>query len=417
MKNKANKTQIPYRDSEFLLKVIHNFIKITSSAETFQEVFWAITKNFMESLQIEDCVVYEALPRQRKIIQRAAHGAKNPNGEVIQNLLTLDYGVGIAGWVAENQKTVCSPNNLLDERYIVDDAPRLSEISVPIQFNGELFGVIDSENSAENFYTEQHVQLFELIAELAATLLVRIRQKEELSDLKSELERLLEKERKALGEAIETVSEKVIEIQNQEEKKVLLIREVHHRVNNNLQILTSLINIYLNENEEIDKEILFEIQQKIQTLSAIHLILLKSVENNKESLQDYLLDLIASIRYMNQRNYLLINAQTWVPSFSMNTLIPLGMLINELIAFSLKQFWTIGESVELNISLASNKNNGFFLEISSLNPVNKEQLILATIPTLIEAFIHQLGGEIMPLVETSSMNSNLLWKVLLNEID
>lgn len=416
MKNNFPKTEIPYSDSEFLLQVIHNFIKFSSSAETFQEVFWAITKNFMDSLKIEDCVVYEALPHQRKIIQRAAHGEKNPNGEVIQNLLTLDYGVGIAGWVAENQETVCIGDTSIDSRYIKDDAIRFSEISVPIQFNGELFGVIDSENSEKNYYTQQHIQLFELIAELASTLLVRIRQKEELNDLKSELEKLLDNKRKALDEAIETVSEKVSELKHQEEKKEILIREVHHRVNNNLQILSSLINIYLTENENINRNHLKEIQQKIQTLSSIHLILLKSVENNKPSLQDFLLDLIASIRYMNESNYLVLNAQTWVPNFSMNTLIPLGMLINELINHSISKYWKTGETIELTISVIFNPNSFFILEITTIKDLIIEQN-LSEYPTLLEAFVNQLDGEILPIEQQKIKNQSILWKLKLKEIE
>jgi two-component sensor histidine kinase len=406
----------PYQNSEYLLKVIHNFIKISSSAETFQEVFWAITKNFMESLQIEDCVVYEALPHERKIIQRAAHGAKNPNGEIIQNLLTLDFGVGIAGWVAENQETVCCSNTLKDERYIVDDAPRLSELSVPIKFNGELFGVIDSENSNENYYSPQHVQLFELIAELASTLLVRIRQKEELSSLQKDLELLLERKKLALNEAIETVSEKMSELKHQEEKKEILIREVHHRVNNNLQILTSLINIYLNENENIDRSSLKEIQQKIQTLSSIHLILLKSVENNKPSFNDFLLDLIASIRYSIESNYLSLTAETKISILSMNTLIPLGMLINELVRDCTSKFWKLGEAVDLNLSIIEVKKSFFQLELTTSKKIKKSPSKNET-PTFIDVFIDQLEGEIVVPENNMEEKNTILWKINLKELD
>ncbi|MES2589818.1 MAG: histidine kinase dimerization/phosphoacceptor domain -containing protein [Bacteroidota bacterium] len=404
----------PYQRDKSLLEVIHNFIKFTASAESPQEIFWAITKNFMEMLQIEDCVVYEALPHERKIIQRAAHGAKNPNGDVIHNLLVLEYGEGIVGWVAENQTTVCIGDARLDSRYIVDDNIRLSELSVPIQFNGELFGIIDSENSQENFYNIEHIQLFELIAELAATLLVRIRQKEELGKLKEELEHLLLNKKKALDDAIETVSEQVSELKHHEEKREILIREVHHRVNNNLQILTSLISIYLYESEKIDKSVLEEIKQKIQTLSSIHLILLKSVENNRPGVQDFLLDLIASIRYMNDSNYLILTAQSWAPVFSMNTLIPLGMLINQLVSHSIQQFWNKNETVEINLAIIFSVDSYFILELNGTKSLEKlipdEKFEISK--TLIDVFIDQLEGEILTPDKEFG-----IWKIKLKEIE
>ncbi|MGV3630474.1 MAG: sensor histidine kinase [Bacteroidota bacterium] len=408
MKNKS-----PNLDANFLIEVIHNFVRFTASAVTAQEVFWAITKNFMQTLQIEDCVVYESFPHRRKIIQRAAHGAKNPNGDIINNLLELDFGVGIAGWVAEHQETVCIGDAREDFRYIVDDEPRLSELSVPIQFNGELFGVIDSENSEANFFTTQHVYLFELIADLAANLLVRIRQKEELELLKIELEALLNEKRQALEEAIETVSGQSSELKIQEEKQELLIKEVHHRVNNNLQILNSIIRIYLMETENVTVDTLREIQQKIQTLSAIHLILLKSVENNKTGVEDFLHDLIASIRYTSDSNYLLINAQSAVTSLPINTLIPLGLLINEIATSAINTHWEKGEAVELNIRLEE-EGERICMELHTGKKIDPEKSIVSgsVNEILVEALIQQLEGD-----KLDPEGPNAIRKIIFNRVD
>lgn len=399
-------------DANFLIEVIHNFVRFTAVAVTPQEVFWAITKNFMQTLQIEDCVVYESLPHKRKIIQRAAHGSKNPNGENINNLLELDFGSGIAGWVAEHQETVCIGNVTKDPRYIVDDEPRLSELSVPIQFNGELFGVIDSENSEADFYTAWHVYLFELIADLAANLLVRMRQKEELESLKQELEVLLNEKKQALEEAIETVSDQSSELKIQAESREILIKEVHHRVNNNLQILNSIIHIYLMETEEVTATTLKEIQQKIQTLSAIHLILLKSVENNKTGVEDFLLDLIASIRYTSS-HYLSIDVKSGIASLPINTLIPLGLLINEIATSAVNAHWEKGEAVGLSIRLEE-ESKRILLELGTEKKINPKNTIQeGTVnEILVEALVQQLDGE---KLETDSPHT--LRKIIFNRVD
>ena len=403
----------PHLDSNFLIEVIRNFVRFTESAVTYQDVFWAITKNFMQMLQIEDCVVYEALPEQRRIIQRAAHGAKNPNGENINNLLELDYGTGIAGWVAEHQQTVCAEDVRKDSRYLVDDEPRLSELCVPIRFNGELLGVIDSENSRTGFFTLQHVHLFELIADLAANLLIRIRQNKELESLQRELQVLLNEKKQALEAAIVTVSDQSNELKIQEEKRELLIKEVHHRVNNNLQILSSIIHIYLMESDRIDSETLKEIQQKIQALSAIHLILLKSVENNKTAVKDFLLDLIASIRYTNASNYMMIHAVTDIPSLPINTLIPLGLLINEIMTSAANTHWKKGEAAQLHIRLKS-EGSKVRMEISADKEIGEQKVSRDRNVNgiLVEALINQLEGEELIPAKTGTIR-----EIIFNRVD
>lgn len=408
LKNKPS-----YQNPDLLLKVIHNFLKFTSTAETYQEVFTAITKIFMDMLQIEECAVYEAFPRHGKLFQRAIHGSINPKGEMNNRIQEINYGEGIVGWVAENQQTICSPNNLKEPRYIEDRFMNLSELAVPIQFNGELFGVIDAENSKENYYTEQHVQLFELIADFAANLLIRIRQKEELEVLKLELEELLQEKNQALEFAIEKVSDQVSELKYHQEKKEILLREVHHRVNNNLQILSSVINIYLTETEHIDSETLREIKNKIQTLSSIHLILLKSVENNKTKVLDFLLDLIASIRYMNQSNYLILDASSSISYLPMNTLIPLGLLINEVVNASAELYWEKGEAVDITIHLEE-EGNELLLVLKTSKEFHLKQLnkLKAVNQILIESYINQLDGE-----NLASKDESILWKIKFCQIE
>lgn len=405
------KTKAPYQNASFLLEVIHNFVRYTLTAETAQEIFEAITQNFMQTLQIEDCAVFEAIPQQRMIIQRAAHGTMNPKGDVIYNIQSLKYGEGISGWVAENQESVCVADTRKDKRHLVDVENRLSELCVPIQFNGELLGVISAENTVLDFYTEQHVQVFEMIADMAASLLIRIRQQQELKTLKEEIENLLEEKKNALYQAIETVSDQVSELKHQKDKREILLREVHHRVNNNLQILSSMVNLYLRESKEVNEQTLVEIKQCIQILSSIHLILLKSVENNKHTTQDFLHDLAAAIRYMKAENYLVINSKTNVPVLNMNTMVPLGLLLYNIIDYVAVHYWSKGQSVELNLTITRDPKSGFYVHLNAVHDVKftEKQSEIGTV--LIEALVEQLDGKIM---KPDSLFG--LWKIYLHEV-
>lgn len=400
-------------DTTFVLTVIHRFVQHTATAETYQSVFWAITRNFMQTLALEDCVVYEAIPAERKIIQRAANGNKNPEGEVIQNLLTLSYGEGIVGWVAENQRSQLVKDTRNDARYLVDDAVRLSELCVPIIFHGELLGVISSEHSDAGYYNNRHLLLFELIAEISASLLVRIRQKRELDKLKVDLERLLQEKKEALNRAIETVSDQVSELKYHQDKKDILVREVHHRVNNNLQIISSLVRLYLNETKEPGYQTLQEIQFRIQVLSSIHLILLKSVELNQVVLLGFLQDLAASIRYMCTDKHVVISCDTPIRNLSLNTLVPLGMLIHELVLCSVRKY-VAHEPVKILISLHTSESPGeYLLELAGMKvaPELPESMMDRVQLTLIEALSEQLEGELQsPQAETEP------WRLTFREI-
>ena len=87
-----------------------------------------------------------------------------------------------------------------------------SILSVPILSNGKLFGVISAFEKNADFFNLKYQKLFELIAEIAGSLLSRILQKEELNQLKQTLEKHLESKKVALDVAIETVSNQFDEL-------------------------------------------------------------------------------------------------------------------------------------------------------------------------------------------------------------
>jgi LytS/YehU family sensor histidine kinase len=65
-----------------------------------------------------------------------------------------------------------------DERYIVDDLRRYSEITVPITYNGHVLGIIDSEHSRRDFFTPKHLSILTAIASLCANKIMRVRAEE-----------------------------------------------------------------------------------------------------------------------------------------------------------------------------------------------------------------------------------------------
>ncbi len=86
---------------------------------------------------------------------------------------------GIIGRVIKSQKSEIINNSSDDEDYYFIDKPSESEITVPIIFEGELLGIIDSENIRPNFFSTEHLNILEDIAESLAIRLVQIKRQDD----------------------------------------------------------------------------------------------------------------------------------------------------------------------------------------------------------------------------------------------
>lgn len=150
------------------LKAINDFS--SGLLKTFQidDVLWLITHNIIDKFGFEDCVVYMLNEETSSMKKVASHSANKPSNRAVQNELSIPIGVGIVGTVAKNGLPELISDTRKDARYIVDDAERLSELAVPIISDGEIIGVIDSEHSEVNFYTQEHLETLVAIANLSS---------------------------------------------------------------------------------------------------------------------------------------------------------------------------------------------------------------------------------------------------------
>lgn len=146
-----------------------------------KEVLWDILENCISKLQLEDCVLYLLDEKTQMLQQEAAFGNKKQNTFEIHKPKEIPVGKGIVGSVAKTGNYELISDTRKDKRYIIDDKARLSELAVPIFIEGKLKGVLDAEHSEVNFFTENHVYLFQLIAKLTEKKLIQLQQKKGLS--------------------------------------------------------------------------------------------------------------------------------------------------------------------------------------------------------------------------------------------
>ncbi len=133
-----------------------------------------------------------------------------------------------------------------------------------------------------------------------------------------------------------------------------LIKEIHHRVKNNLQIIISLLRMQSNEMKTSEGEAEFkEAINRIMAMSLIHQRLYANKEISKIDLQSYIEeltnDLINTFSIYDNKIELIIDVK--IIDINLNTIVPLGLLINELVSNSIKHGISESEQFEINIQI------------------------------------------------------------------
>jgi two-component system, LytTR family, sensor kinase len=173
-----------------MTQVINYFASSIHEQTTIDNLLWDVAKNCIAKLGFEDCVIYLKNKDRNVLLQKAAWGPKTSDENKIVNPIEILPGKGIVGAVALSGKATIINDTSKDERYIVDDALRLSEITIPIMNNGEVIGIIDSEHPQKNFYTERHLQILTTIASLCADKMDKIKAEQQTREKELEVLKL-----------------------------------------------------------------------------------------------------------------------------------------------------------------------------------------------------------------------------------
>lgn len=123
-------------------------------------------------------------------------------------------------------------------------------------------------------------------------------------------------------------------------EKDVLLKEVHHRVKNNLQLIMSMLNIQARRNNYANiHEFLQKGENRISAMSLIHQRLYQSEEfSDRINIQLYIEDLVISINqtFENMAERIQVNVNAHNIILNLSTAIPLGLIVNELVTNALK---------------------------------------------------------------------------------
>ncbi len=212
MANQVNMNLEYFQKKEHYLEVINQFATLLLNAKTTDDIVWTVAKNAIAQLGYEDCVIYLLDEKGTNLVQRAAHGPKNPIDLDILNPIIIKMGQGIVGFVAQTGRGEIVSDTTLDDRYILDDNMGLSEIAVPIVYQNKVIGVIDSEHPEKNFYPADDLQILNTIASMTATKLMQAKNDEKLIEYQNNLEFLVRQKTNELNNTLTELKSQTLEL-------------------------------------------------------------------------------------------------------------------------------------------------------------------------------------------------------------
>lgn len=149
-------------------------------------------------------------------------------------------------------------------------------------------------------------------------------------------------------------------------EKEVLLKEIHHRVKNNMQVITSLLSLQSSfiEDESV-KEIFKNSQYRINSMGMVHEMLYQSDDLSKINYGSYLKRLIEGLIVAMKGHSSLICSELDVPNISLNidTAIPLGLIVNELVTNALKYAFPEEQKGKIFVKLSCLSYPNFKLEI------------------------------------------------------
>lgn len=191
-------------------------------------------------------------------------------------------------------------------------------------------------------------------------------------------------------------------------EKELLLKEIHHRVKNNLQVVTSLLNIQqrrINDPEAI--EAIQESKNRVESMALIHKSLYQNNDLSNINSRDYIQQLVAYIfkTYSINQNIISYHLDVQTIKMDMDTLIPLGLILNELVNNAIKHAFSEKEGGTISIIMKEQKEK-IMLQVSDNGIGMPDEQKLRNANSfgfkMVQAFVKKLNATLNILYENGT---------------
>ena len=285
------------------------YLPLVSQQTSLEDISATILSESLKLTESSIGFVGEILPYTQDMVLLSVTPS-TPHNEYGKPILKLkDNGIyeGLMGHSLNIKQGFFTNNAPSHPRYIDSHGLKVEKLlSVPVMLKGELVGQISVSNSTRD-YTEKDLEAILRLTHFYTMALQKVRDEKE--------------------------------IKNSLAEKEVLLREIHHRVKNNMQIISSLLNLQI-QYEDLDETVgvLKESQGRVKSMAIIHEKLYQSSNFTNINFKEYIEKLIFDIFYSYGITTNTIESVLDIEDIHLNidTAIPLGLIINELITNSVK---------------------------------------------------------------------------------
>jgi PAS domain S-box-containing protein len=187
-------------------------------------------------------------------------------------------------------------------------------------------------------------------------------------------------------------------------EKEVLLREIHHRVKNNLQVISGLLDLHSHEiHDPVLRTVYRESQSQIVAMALVHEKLYQSNDMSRVHFEHYLHALCNNLMasFGVRDGHIELNIDSPVPEIVMDTAIPCGLIINELVTNSLKHAFPKGRRGSIYISFrksmeSKGSETGYEMVVSDDGVGLPEGMDIGNAKSLglnlVSILVQQLGG-------------------------
>lgn len=183
-------------------------------------------------------------------------------------------------------------------------------------------------------------------------------------------------------------------------EKEVLLKEIHHRVKNNLQVITSLLNLQAASITAPEVREIFRVSQdRIRSMALIHEKLYKSADLSRINFADYLRSLVSNLKksYSPDTRGIRIELAAAEEPLAIDVAVPCGLIVNELIVNSFKHAFPGNTGGVIRVEFGR-EGDGFLLRVSDNGVGLPAGLEIASVTSLgmqlIQILAEQIGGTV-----------------------
>jgi two-component sensor histidine kinase len=186
-------------------------------------------------------------------------------------------------------------------------------------------------------------------------------------------------------------------------QKQMMLREIHHRVKNNLQTVTSLLNLYARiPRGEAVKQAFSDVQMRINALALVHRHLYESQDMQEVDLHPFMTNLCSLLQDGSGVPPRRVRLTVDIPHVRVtgDRAVPLALLTTEILTNSFKHAFPNQRAGNISVRITCEEDGMATLVIADDGIGQAEREMDGDVPgsmgqTLIGAFTRQLGGEII----------------------